>query len=105
MDEQKAISLFGSKVVFQGDVSMDLYLNIASKPILKEDIYGQTLFELTTQLGVLSEILGATNVIRSACEGTDREAKPDDLAALGNVQAAADLLREVIVEKFSPRPR
>lgn len=105
MAEQKSIKLFGSKVFLSEEVCMDAYLNITKEPVRKEDIYGQTLPELLDQLTLLSQILGAVDVLRQAVEGTSHAATSEDLQSLDNVQGAIKLLREVINEKFAPRVR
>lgn len=101
------IDIYGAKVLLDEKQALDLspFLNLADTRIQKGAIYGQTLTQLVAQLSILSQILGSVDLLEMALEGSDRKPSEEDKRIHGNLQHAIDTVAEVIVEKFSPKPR
>lgn len=97
----------GTKILLK-DPELQLYTNLDDRKIRKDEIYGQDLRTLLKQLTVLNHVAGALELIESVYPPL-KQNKTKDLAVngktMGNLRHAIDLLQEVILEKFTPKPR
>ena len=101
------INMYGAKVLLDEKQALDLspFLNLANTRVEKGSIYGQTLSQFVAQLSILSQILGSVDVLEMALEGSEHKPTEEDKRVHANLQHSIDLVAEVILEKFSPRPR
>lgn len=101
------IDIYGAKVLLDDKQALDLspFLDIANTQVEKGSIYGQTLSQFIAQLCILNQILGSVDVLKTAMESSEHKPTEQDERVYSNLQHAIDLLAEVVVEKFSPRPR
>lgn len=102
------LSAFGAKLYLQDIKGVDLspYKNLSKAPVDKAEIYGQTLDNLLAQYSIVSQLLGSVDLLRAALDGDDEcKASTEDQQILSNLQSTIDVLHEVIVEKFAPKPR
>lgn len=102
------LSAFGAKLYFQDNQGVDLspYKNLSKAPVDRAEIYGQTLDNLLAQYSIVSQVLGSVDLLRVALEEEDKsKVSAEDQQVLSNLQSTIDVLHEVIVEKFAPKPR
>jgi hypothetical protein len=102
------LSAFGAKLYFYNNQGVDLspYKNLSKAPVDKAEIYGQTLEDLLTQYSIVNQLFGSVDLLRVALERDDNsKVSSEDQEVLSNIQRTIDILHEVIVEKFAPRPR
>ena len=101
------LSVLGIKIILN-DPELQLYTSLNDRKICKDEIYGQDLRTLLKQLTVLNHVAGALELIESVYPPL-KQNKTKDRAVKGktmdNLRHAIDLLEEVILEKFTPKPR
>jgi hypothetical protein len=84
-------------------LNMSFILKLKDRPLVKSDIYAQTLSQLLRQLSEVSSTEAICNMLISISP-KDSIAKKDRQLAL-HAAKAVDLIIEVIEEKFYPRLR
>lgn len=101
------LKAFGTQIYFfEDEVDLAHYTEISKRPVCRAAIYGQTLEQLVHQLSIMSQILGSIELLRIAVyEKNDKPVSAEDELALQNVNETVAILRDVIVEKFAPKPR
>lgn len=95
------LKAFGAQLYFfEEETNLTPYLKLAEAPVCKAEIYGQTIEQLLAQLAVMSRLLGSIERLRN-----DKPILPEDELVLQNVAETVSILKDVIVEKFAPKPR
>ncbi len=101
------LSVLGTKIPLN-DPELQLYTSLNDRKICKEDIYGQALGTLLKQFAVLNHVAGALELIKSVYPPLKQNKTKDRVVGskeMDNLRHAIDLLEEVILEKFTPKPR
>jgi len=99
------LKAFGTQLYFfEEETNLTPYLKLAKAPVCKAEIYGQTIEQLLAQLAVISQLLGSIELLRTAVKN-DKPISPKDELVIQNVAETVSILKDVIVEKFAPRPR
>jgi len=101
------LKAFGAQLYFfEEGTNLTPYLKLADAPVCREEIYGQTMEQLLSQLTIISQLLGSIEILRIAVfDKNDKPILPEDELVLQNVTETVHILTDVIVEKFAPRPR
>jgi hypothetical protein len=101
------LKAFGAQLYFfEEETNLTPYLKLAEAPVCKAEIYGQTIEQLLAQLAVMSQLLGSIELLRIAVfDKNNKPIPPEDELVIQNVAETVSILKDVIVEKFAPKPR
>lgn len=101
------LSVLGTKIILN-DPELQLYTSLNDRKIRKDDIYSQALGTFLKQFAVLNHVAGALESIKSVYPPLKQNKTKDRVVGskeMDNLRHAIDLLEEVILEKFTPKPR
>jgi hypothetical protein len=78
------------------------FSSLRESPVNRDAIYGETLERLIAQLEFVARMAGTLGFVDKSLGA---EMSPEDTKLYSNIEQSVQIISDVIVEKFRPRPR